>query len=856
VAHALAQDLLENPASLPPIDKPLPELGYDPNEPAPQKHSERRRLILWGSVAALVLFAFFHLGNENSGGVGELHHREIVVKKEKMTPEDRKALLDGLEEEVNFFIWNDGPLFYEGAREAAKEALQYSEDNARFLGLYAVASARLLFDSNAKDELKSQIKEAINTGRITDPQASLFFRAEALVALADGNNEEAKKLVTAAIEADPREPGNILLAGEVAYAAGDKDGARGFFEEAVQEEPSNVRAHYLLGRVSLEKSDLKKAWFEALEALRWNRLYANGFYLMGEVYSRRNELKEAKLAYNQATRFGQFGNHEAVAKAHIRLGELEDISGNTEEAQKNYRLAYYYWPDASADLKEKVASLDTSTSSLKELWQGWQFEKNFFKEQGDELVRQKKYPEALRFYHAGRLVIPKDGQSLVKIGDVLERVVTSYVQIQKVKLIYERAITRDPANPVGYVKLGLLETNQYNFDKALELLDKAAELAPESAEVQLALGKHFFKRQDYPQSREYFMKAQTLDSTDSESEYYLGLLRQLYNKDEIREPMQRFYRAYTLDPHNYLAMADWLKLKVANYEKTFAVKFLKNLLENEPTNADLYWVFGEVYASNNEPKRAITYFRKALDLDPNNSRFRMSLAKTNAAVRDYEAAVDEYRKAAELDQRSSDGHFEAAKILFDLRKYNLAETELKALIAKSPNYPGAHRYLSRVYQLGKLREIPAATQKDLAVSEMKKEVENNPQNTKFIIELAALYMEYEKYDLAIQELAKVTNLPSETKAPEYKRDRMRAFLLLSGCYRAQSKAENAEGAIKMALSLEPTEPELHRELGYVYYTEQRFGEAAKAFQFYLSRVPAASDAPTIKALIKKTVPED
>jgi regulator of sirC expression with transglutaminase-like and TPR domain len=60
----------------------------------------------------------------------------------------------------------------------------------------------------------------------------------------------------------------------------------------------------------------------------------------------------------------------------------------------------------------------------------------------------------------------------------------------------------------------------------------------------------------------------------------------------------------------------------------------------------------------------------------------------------------------------------------------------------------------------------------------------------------------------------------------------------------------------MALTLDPTEPELHRELGYVYHAQQRYREAAKAFEYYLSRAPGAADGTAIRELIKRTVTEE
>ncbi len=93
--------------------------------------------------------------------------------------------------------------------------------------------------------------------------------------------------------------------------------------------------------------------------------------------------------------------------------------------------------------------------------------------------------------------------------------------------------------------------------------------------------------------------------------------------------------------------------------------------------------------------------------------------------------------------------------------------------------------------------------------------------------------------------------PPVSKAPEFYHDKIRSFLLLSRCFRAQNKADSAESAIRLAMDLDPNDPELHRELGYVYYALQRDKEGVKAFEFYLSRNPAARDADVIKGLIQK-----
>ena len=141
--------------------------------------------------------------------------------------------------------------------------------------------------------------------------------------------------------------------------------------------------------------------------------------------------------------------------------------------------------------------------------------------------------------------------------------------------------------------------------------------------------------------------------------------------------------------------------------------------------------------------------------------------------------------------------------------------------------------------------------KDAAIDMLEQEVASNPENYKFVLELAQLYMKYEMYDKAIVQLVKVTNLPPLSKVPQNVYEKIRGYLLLSRCYRILNKFESAEEAINLALQIDPADPELHLERGYVYYALQRDKESVESFEYYLKRQPAAANAEAIKGLINR-----
>ncbi len=839
----------EQPIELQPIEAPLagatPASPSVPEEAALLLKRARKKKVIYGAVAALVLLYLFSSDTPRSDITSGVDPKAAVgLLGSSASPEERALTLS---DEAAALMIQDTLLFYQGAYDVLREALDLDQNNTSALSRIAIASARMAVTPEEAKTRKAEIGQVLRRARSTDPHSSELYRAEAILAQAEQKTEEAKTFALKAAESDPVSAENLLLIGELHLANGNVAEARSALQEAVAADPKRVRARYFLARAHWEAGDITAAHQEAIESLKLNPLHPPTYLILAEVAARQNQFKEARGLFETCGRLARFTTPDVSGQAFYRLAELHELAGNTAEANNSYQLAYYYLKGGDAALAAKVGKLDVSKDNLKKMAAQAEYQSAYFREQGTGLLTQGKTEEAVRFFQAAHLLSPKDGLALIQLGEVMEKTASSYEDFRRVMSYYQRAIDRDPTEAMGYIKLGLLESEQYNFDRGYKLLMQAVALAPESEKPYVALGKHFYKRQDYNEALNQFLKAAKINYGDSEILYYAGKLRLVYKKDGARDAVKFFSQAYTVDPRNYDALVEWLKLKVVNYEKNFAVKMVNNLIAAEPNNPMLYWVLGEVYAENKEYQRAITHYHKSLDLDNRQSKVRMSLAKSLESVGELDKAVAEFRLSSLLDRRNSEGFYRAADLLFQMKSYQQAEEVLKFLVSVTPNYPGTHRYLSKIYAL--------RDQKDAAVEAMQKEVANNPQNYKFVLELAELLLDYERFDAAIAELKKVTNLPSAEQAPEFKAEKIRAYLLLSRCYRAKSQFENAEAAVRLAITQDANDPELHRELGYVYYSMQRDVEGVKAFEFYLERNPAARDAPAIRNLIKKMVIE-
>ena len=191
---------------------------------------------------------------------------------------------------------------------------------------------------------------------------------------------------------------------------------------------------------------------------------------------------------------------------------------------------------------------------------------------------------------------------------------------------------------------------------------------------------------------------------------------------------------------------------------------------------------------------------------------------------------------------SGAGLYKAADLLFRLKRIPAARGLLVKLAEFMPQYPGVHRALAKMAQV--------EHDKAGALAEMKQEIANHPEDPKFKIDLGELLMSYEDFQAARLPLSEVANLPPAARAPEYIYDKIRAYLLLARCFRAQNHLESAEGAITLARELDPNDPELIKEYGYIEAGLFHAKEAASAFESYLQRVPAAADAPQIQKWIE------
>lgn len=845
------------------------------NLPTEKNQSKKRRAIAIGIIVSLgLLYQMGQTGPSNSLPLTDSRNpskQDFISGDKSLTPLNREQLVAAIVEEAVHFYDLNTPLHYEGALELFKEAIQLNPTDPQLLGMKALSQAHLFGQDPNNSKLEEDAKQEIAKGRKTEPHLNSFYRAEALIEYYKKNNEKALEKIQFAIESDPSDIESQIIEAEFLNAMGDRVLARNRIEGVLTRNDKLVKAQAVAAQIALDMGDLDSAESHSKSALQLNQLHADTHYILGETYQRKGARGAAIAHLDLVTKLAPLASRSVLADAHFSIAKLLEEQGNVAEENKHNELAFYFSGGALPGLRQKLSKFEAGEEKLRTLAKEQEYEPSFYNLRAEELLNEGQYILALEYLQVVRLLQPEKPEPLIRVAEVLERLTVSYEKLKRVEILYERAIRKDPSFLDGYIKLAIIETEQYNFNNAYNLLLKASSViglddlnnfiargcqdknsfsskAKDDYKVYLAWGKHFFKRENYDCSATFLQQAQTSSPVNSDVFYYFGRLSELYKADEPQRIINYFYQAFTIDSSNYDALSGWARAKTKVGDKNYVVKYLRALIEADPRNYNLFWVLGETYAENQEYQRSITFYKKALDYNPRFSKGRISLARALSAVGQVYQAINEYTYAATSDRRNGVGFFEAAQLQTINKKYLEAETLIKALIEATPNYPGSHRLLSQIYQF--------LDRKEDAIKQMVVEVENNPQNTKFIIDLAEVYIRYQKYEPAIQQLSKVVNLPGEVKAPAFRADRTQAFLLMSRCLRALGRPESAEGAIKLALEIDREDPELHRELGYVYHDLQRYREGVKEFEFYLQRKPAGGDSENLRGMIKRMVIEE
>lgn len=328
------------------------------------------------------------------------------------------------------------------------------------------------------------------------PKASQVHLALAQTLLRKGQVASATTALREALKWAPNFPEAILTLAEVEIRQGELASALGRLQSLTDSaSPAREPALLLLGTAHRLKGNLSTALatYEELSKLRPGD--AQPLYLIGETHRAAGRNSEAAASFAEALKAnpafflaltGLVGLDMEQAQPAAALARIdEQLKNHAGVAELHYLRATV--SAASGDLAAAESSLQKAIELQPKLAAA-------YRDLGRLYVTQQRIPEALSRLQASVQENPGDTMSRLMIG-VLQQ---QEGRLEEAMASYEEVLKKNP-NMVGALNnLAYLLTTQPNqLDRALELAQRARELAPADPSVADTLGRVALEKKDY-----------------------------------------------------------------------------------------------------------------------------------------------------------------------------------------------------------------------------------------------------------------------------------------------------------------------------------------------------------------------
>lgn len=233
----------------------------------------------------------------------------------------------------------------------------------------------------------------------------------------------------------------------------------------------------------------------------------------------------------------------------------------------------------------------------------------------------------------------------------------------------QRAVEVAPESADVQQAWGRYQFTQRNFTLAESALKKAAALAPDLASIQFDLGDLYLNWLHRPKEAAAAYR-EAIRLQPDQGSAHLGLAMALASLGKTSEAAQEFERSATLFPGNPLPLTALGRLYASTGDLDRARAAFDRALaaraDFEPALVDR----GDVFMLRKDPERAAADYEKAVKLAPKNAMTQYKLGAAYQMLGKLDAAEKQYRAAIGLDEKLAAAYNNLASLSAE-RKHNL-----------------------------------------------------------------------------------------------------------------------------------------------------------------------------------------
>lgn len=485
---------------------------------------------------------------------------------------------------------------------------------------------------------------------------------------------------------DPKSVEDHMILGQLYTAKHEKEKAEAEFKIAQGKEPDSESVVLNLARLYAESGDLKQA-AAVVEAVPAASRTAQMEFALGATQEQLKHPKEAIATYRRAAALDADNLDVRRALAQALLGD-----GQLDEAQKAYEEIVQATPDDSsawvkiAEIERRLGKYEMALVTVRKARKIDADSLEAGYNEGLLLDVLGRADEAVAVYeqivdknsHANGAYTTEERNNRAIFLERLGAVYHQQNKVEKAIETYQKLISMGGDTAInGYRSEVEVYTDAKQFDKAVEVAEKAVATDPKDRELKLALADALISagRDD-----EALIEARVgLNKSDEDRATWLGIAQVYTRMRRWKDAEQAIAQAESLTRKKEEQIGlNFYKGVLAERQKHFepAEQFFRLVLEQDPSNVATLNYLGYMLADKGTHlPEALKLVRKAVELEPLNGAYLDSLGWTYFKMGQYELAEENLHRAVTRDQTDPTVHDHMGDLYEKTGRIRLAAAE-------------------------------------------------------------------------------------------------------------------------------------------------------------------------------------
>ncbi len=313
-----------------------------------------------------------------------------------------------------------------------------------------------------------------------------------------------------------------------------------------------------------------------------------------------------------------------------------------------------------------------------------QLNKAYFYYQGQRLITQDRFTEAIRYLNT---LIEVD--SSLAEGWFLRGVAKYYLNdFQGSKDDLTKSLEKNPNFTIAFHYRAIVNNRLSKYSEAFKDLDEALDLRPENEEILFTRGGTYIQTKQYSKAIQDYTKVIKATPNNIDSWLNRGIAK-LCNTDTTGA-IADFSQAIKLNPFYGESYSRRSRVYLEKKEFEIALTDINQAIKLDSTSTMNYFIRGLIQNARRKYSAAITDFDKILSIDPKNSLslYNRALIKSNTGA--LNSALDDYDILARLNPNNVLVFYNRAGVNFELGKYQNAISDYSKAIELFPDFANAY----------------------------------------------------------------------------------------------------------------------------------------------------------------------